>query len=118
MVIASRRKCWLWFPIRFTKYEVIKKYDDLELVITKGLIAKNIEKIKLFKINDLTFNRTLGNFVCGVANIYVESSDTSARTLKIAKIKKAKQFLQELEEHVNNERIRVNVVYSETNIVR
>jgi uncharacterized membrane protein YdbT with pleckstrin-like domain len=116
VVVTSRRKCWLWFPIRFTKYEVVEKYDDLELVITKGLISKNIEKIKLYKINDLTYRRTLGNFIFGVANIIVESSDTSLRSCKITKIRCAKQFLQELEEKVNQERKRVNVVYSETNL--
>ena len=30
VVVTSRRKCWLWFPIRFTKYEVVEKYDDLD----------------------------------------------------------------------------------------
>lgn len=118
MTLDCRRKCWLWFPIRFTKYEIIKKNEDLELVITKGLIAKNIDKVKLFKINDLTYNRTLGNFLFGVANIIVDSSDSSAKRCKIAKIRGARQFLELLEERVNEERKRVKVSYSETNLVR
>ena len=42
----NRRKCWLWFPIRFTFYEIEKKYDDIELKITSGLLSKKVEKIK------------------------------------------------------------------------
>ena len=63
----KRRKCWLWFPIRFTKYEVMEKNGDYELVITTGLLAKHINRIKLYRINDITYDRTIGNFFCGVA---------------------------------------------------
>ena len=94
-----------------TKLEVL-----IDWKVAMNYLKMDIEKIKLYKINDLTYRRTLGNFIFGVANIIVESSDTSLRSCKITKIRCAKQFLQELEEKVNQERKRVNVVYSETNL--
>ncbi len=120
MVSLKRRKCWLWFPIRFTKYEVMEKNGDYELVITKGLLAKHINRIKLFKINDITYDRTLGNFFCGVANIKLETSDQSSRYsgCTISKIRHAKDFMQHLEDLVQDERKRMNVTYSETTVIK
>ena len=116
----KRRKCWLWFPIRFTKYEVVEKNGDYELVITTGLLAKHINRIKLYRINDITFDRTLGNFFCGVANIILSTSDQSSKYsgCTISKIRHAKDFMQKLEDLVQSERTRVNVTYSETNVIK
>jgi len=115
----KKRKCWLWFPIRFTTYSVIEKNGELELVIKSGLLSTHINKIKLYRINDLTYNRTIGNFFCGVANISVSSSDQSSKYggASISKIHGAKEFLRELEDLVQEERQRMNVRYTESNVI-
>ena len=113
----KKRKCFLWFPIRFTTYEVVNNHEDLELVITKGLLSKHIEKVKLYKINDLTFDRSFFEFFFGVAEIIVSSSDNSAKTLYIEKIRGAKEFMKELDELIQQDRKRVNITYTETNVI-
>lgn len=117
-VIFETRKCFLWFPIRFTKYQVVKSYDDYELIIHKGLISRSEEKIKLFKINDVGYNRSLGNFLFGVGNLTISSSDSSARRTSITKIRNYKDFGKKLEDLIYSERKRMNVIYSENNIIR
>ena len=113
----KRRKCFLWFPIRLEKYEIFKLYDDYELKITYGLICKHEEKIKLFKINDITYSRSFANFFCGVGNIIINTSDPSAEKVKINKIRKYKKFGTKLERLIFEERKRLKIVYSETNLV-
>ena len=113
----NRRKCWLWFPIRFTFYEIEKKYDDIELKITSGLLSKKVEKIKLFKIQDISYSRSLGNLICGVGNVKLLSGDVSTPVITITKIKKAKEFMEKLEKMIHEERTRVGVVHQESNII-
>lgn len=117
-VIIKRRKCWLWFPIRFTKYVIAKSFgDDIELIITKGLISKHEEKIKLFKVQDISYNRSVGNFFMGVGNITIASSDISAKFVEIEKIRRAKKFQEKLEELVELERSSNNVTYKEASVL-
>lgn len=116
-VLFYARKCWLWFPIRFTKYEVVKNHDDYELIIHTGLIAKREERIKLFKVNDLSYHRGLGNWICGVGNITLRTSDVSTRTFTIEKIRRYRDFGFKLEELIDAERKRVKITYTETNII-
>lgn len=116
--ILKKRKCWLWFPIRFTKYEVKQQFDDIELVITTGLLAKREEKIKLYRINDISYHRSVGNFFFGVGNLTISSSDRTSSTTEITKIRRYKKFGNKLEELIYNERKRVGVSYSEANIVK
>ncbi len=118
--MSERRKCFLWFAIRFTTYEILKKNEDYELVITKGWLSKKINRIKLYRVTDMDFERTLGNCICGVANINLVTTDPSSgsrqSSITIEKIKNAKEFEQELGDLVSAERKRVGVTYSETHI--
>lgn|SRR5574344_75682 len=116
-VLFKKRKCWFLFPIRLTVYRICKCNDDLELIINKGLISQSEEKIKLYKINDMSYKRTFGNFFCGVGNILLETSDQSAGDTAIEKIHGARKFYDKLEELVEEERKRVKVQYKETNII-
>lgn len=120
MVMLKKRKCWLWFPICFTKYEVMEKHGDLELIVTKGVLSKKIDRIKLYQINDISYTRTIGNFFCGVASLILSTSDQSSkyRGCTIKNIRGANQFMQELEDLVQKERKRMNVTYSETTVMR
>lgn len=119
-LVLKKRRCVLWFPISLTTYEVVKSREDYELIIKSGLIARHEEKIKLFKINDTTFDRSLSNFFFGVGNIILESSDASSRYGRccIQKIHGAREFQKQLEDLVFAERKRVNIKYTENNIVR
>ncbi len=119
-VVDRRKKCKLWFPISFTKYyiEENRLSKELELVASYGLISKRIEKTKLYKINDISYQRGVGNFFCGVANLTLHSADASCPTLRIEKVRKARLFMSFLEEKITAERIRMNVGYNETTVLK
>ena len=119
-IIDKRRMCFLWFPLRFTTYELVNRNNEFELVITSGLLSKHINRIKLYRINDLTYDRSLGNWLFGVGNIIVSSTDPSNHSshIRIEKIREAKDFLDTLERFVRKERQRMNVGYQETNIIK
>lgn len=116
--MEKRKSCWMWFPIRFTSYEVRKNVaGEMELVMEKGVLNKRIEKMKLFKITDISYRRGLGNFFCGVSNLTLFSTDVSSSQLRIVKIRKGRDFMNHLEKVVASERERLNVTYKETNLV-
>lgn len=111
--ISKRRKCFLWFPIRMATYTIQEGFDDIELVVETGLIFKKIEKTKLFKVSDISYERSVGNFFFGVACVKIHSSDASCRVIYMHKIRKARVFMEEIEKIVADERKRVNIGYRE-----
>lgn len=114
----NRRTCWLWFPIRFSKYRVEKTFSgDLELICETGILNKRIDKLKLFKVNDVSYSRTMGNFFFGVSNVTIHSADKSSGTKRIVKIRKGREFMTTIEEIVATERQRMNVGYAERNVM-
>ena len=116
--MSNRRKCFWWFPIRFTSYEIVKNHDDYELVIKSGLLNNREEKLKLFKVNDISYHRSLGNFLFAQGNITLSTSESGSRYVEISKIQGYKEFGKELEELAYKERERVKVSYTETNVIR
>ena len=60
-----RRSCFWWFPIRFNTYEIVKHYDDYELIWRKGFFSRSEERLKLYRVNDISFHRSFGNFFFG-----------------------------------------------------
>lgn len=111
------RKCWLWFPIRFTTYSVVKNCYDYDLVITRGLINKRVEKIKLYKINDVSYHRDARDFFLGVGRIILYSADTTSEICEISDIHHYKQFGERLEKYISYERERLGIGYNEANIL-
>ncbi len=103
-IIEKRRKHWLWFPIGLTLYSIVKtKEGYYELHIKKGLLSERIEKIKLCTIKDIVYLRTVGNFFCGVACIEINTIDRNDKYV-VKRIRKARQFVEKLEELVSQER--------------
>lgn len=116
-VLFKTRKCWLWFPIRFTTYSVVKNYYDYDLVIERGLLNRQIEKIKLYKINDISYHRTARDFFFGVGRIVLYSADTSSEICEICDIRNYKIFGERLEKYIAYERERLGIGFNEANIL-
>ena len=113
-----KRSCLLWFPIQLKSYTLKKVYDDWELIFVKGLISKHEEKIKIYKINDITYHRSFRDFFFGVGNLTIESSDESCDgKLEIVRIHGYKRFGKTIEQLTHEERKRVNIKYNETSII-
>ena len=114
--MQSRRKCFLWFPIRLTTYEIVKNHEDLELVVNSGLINRRTEKLKLYRVTDIHYNRTLGNFLFGQGNVSLDTTERRGSSVSISKIHGYKDFGKEIEELSYQERKRMNVGYKENNL--
>ncbi len=107
----------MWWKIRFTYYKIVKNFDDYELWVDSGLIRKKTSKMKLYKVNDFSYHRSFGNWIFRVGGFTLSSGDVSSKFLDVTKIKNYKEFGAKIEELVNSERKRMNVGYSETNLV-
>ena len=112
----ERRKCFWWFPIRFTTYKIEKNHEDLELIITSGLLSKRVDKLKLYRVTDINYNRSLGNFLFAQGNITLSTTERRGTNVSISKIHGYKEFGKEIEELVYQERKRMNVGYKEQNL--
>ncbi len=118
------RKCFLWFPIRFEKAEILSSGNDLILQITQGFFNVKINKIPLYRIVDIGYTRSFLQFFFGVSNVSIYSTDPStvkdnktASKIELCKIRRGKKFMKTLEELVASERDKNNVKYNETEII-
>lgn len=114
---TSKRKCFMWFEIRFTTYTILKNNGDYELVVNKGLISKHIEKIKLFKVLDVSSSRSIGQAIFGTGSIRLHSTDKSASYIEIENIHNYMEFAVQIERLAAEEKERLQVKYHETNII-
>ena len=112
----KKRKCFWWFPIRLTTYEIVKNHEDMELVITGGIINRRTEKLKLYRVTDISYNRSLGNFLFGQGNITLSTTERNGSSEVISKIHGYKEFGNKIEEIAYQERKRMNVGYKEHNV--
>ena len=68
----------------FTKY---KLYDD-KFQICTGFLSRKEEEIRLYRIMDLTLQKSLGQRIFGMGTIKVESADKTTSEFLIKNIKK------------------------------
>lgn len=76
-VISHRRAKWLWFPMRFTTYDIVEKDDGLELVITEGFFSRHVNKIKFSCIRDVSTSRGFFQFFLRQGKIILSTTDPS-----------------------------------------
>lgn len=102
----SDRKHFLWWPITFTKYRV----EDGRIYITTGLFSTKEEECLLYRIMDISFERTLGNKICGTGTIRLTTKDASNPTILLENIGDSQQVKNILSQWVEEERISKRVV--------
>lgn len=77
------RKRYLGMPLSFTRYAI----SEDRLFFSEGLLNIRDEEVLLYRIRDLSVNRTVGQRIFGVGSITVTSSDRSQPTLVIKNVK-------------------------------
>ena len=94
---SDRKRIIFGLPWSFTRYKLT---EDKLLVIT-GIFNKREEEVRLYRIMDVTLNRTLGERMWKLGTIHVCSSDESTPEFDIKRIKQSsavKNLLSDLVE--------------------
>ncbi len=84
LVWQDRKRIAFGLPWTFTKY---KLFDD-KFQICTGFLSKKEEEIRLYRIMDLTLQKTFGQRIFGLGTIKVKSADKTTPEFEIKNIKK------------------------------
>ncbi|HVQ08416.1 MAG TPA: PH domain-containing protein [Allosphingosinicella sp.] len=80
---------WKWFQNMTAKYEVTEE----RLIVRRGILAKSIDEIELYRVKDVRINFTIINQIADIGNISITSSDETTRDgdLVLRDIKRARE---------------------------
>lgn len=85
---------WRWFQNLASKYELTEE----RLIIRRGIIAKSVDEIELYRIKDVRINFSIINQIAGIGTIGISSSDETTRSgdLIIRDVERAQARREEL----------------------
>lgn len=72
----------VWYLVASTRYRLTTQ----RLFVQRGLIAKHLEEVELFRVKDVTLNQGMLQRLLGVGNVVVLSSDDTTPQLVLAGI--------------------------------
>lgn len=101
----DRKRTIFGLPLSFTKYAVTQD----KLLIKTGFFNTKEEEIRLYRIMDVTLNRSFGERIFKLGTIHVISSDKSTPHFDIKHIKDSKRVKELLSELVEDARQRNRV---------
>ena len=108
-LIWSDRKRYLGMPLSFTRYGL----SEDRLFLSVGFLNIKDEEILLYRVRDISVNRTLGQRMFGVGTITINSSDKSNPVLEIKNVKDPTAVKELLHQQVEEMKDRRRVRYSE-----
>ena len=110
--IWKDRKRFLGMPLSFTRYAM----SEDRLFLSVGFISIKDEELLLYRVRDISSQRTLWQRIFGVGTLTVTSSDKTTPTLVMKNIKKpmdVKEILhQQVEEMKLRRRVRIGEIMS------
>ena len=96
----DRKRTIFGLPLSFTKYAVTED----KLLIKTGFFNTKEEEVRLYRIMDVTLNRSFGERIFKLGTIHVISSDKSTPHFDIKRVKDSKRVKDLLSELVENAR--------------
>ena len=87
-------------PLSFTKYRLLED----KLLIDTGFLSTKQEEVKLYRIMDVTLNRTFIQRIFGVGTIHCCSADKTTPEFDIKDIKKSFEVKEMLSKMVEEQR--------------
>ena len=85
LIWSDRKRTVFGLPWSFTRYFL---YEN-KLIIDTGFFSRHEEEIRLYRIMDVTLNRTLGDRLWGLGTIHVCSSDKTTPEFDIKRIRQS-----------------------------
>lgn len=106
-IIQQERKRWLLFglPFTFTKYTLTNR----KLLINEGLLTSKENEILLYRVLDITLQRTLLQKIFSLGTVIIESQDRFQPHLVVKNIKNAQMFKDNLSDAVEEEKMRLHM---------
>ena len=98
---------WRWFENLAAKYEITEE----RLIIRRGIFAKSIDEIELYRIKDVRIDFTLVNQMADIGTLTVSSSDETTRDgdLVMPHVARARERREQLRRLVDTARQRRRV---------
>ncbi len=106
-VLWSDRKRWLLFglPWTFTRYSCKAE----KFLVESGVLSTKEEEIRLYRIMDLTLERSFWQRIFGLGTIVCDTVDKSTPKLVIKNVKNAREVKELISEAVEAERVKKRV---------
>lgn len=108
------RKRFLGMPLSFTRYGL----SEDRLFLSVGLLNMKDDEVLLYRVRDITTNRTLWQRLFGVGTVTVMSSDKTQPVLVLKNIKNPtavkEQIHRAVEEMKMRRRVRVGEIMTST----
>lgn len=105
----DRKRTIFGLPLSFTVYTLTNK----KLLIDTGFLNTRQEEIMLFRISDITLERSLFQRIFGIGTIHCCSADKTTPEFDIKNIKNPQEVKELLSNEVFRERKENRVNYSE-----
>lgn len=99
-VIWEDRKHILWFGISFDRYQIANG----RIYCRHGLIRQQEHECLIYRILDISLERTLLNRICGTGTIIMRTRDASDAVLVLRNIKNSQQVKDMLSEMIEQEK--------------
>ncbi len=100
IVWKERKRTLFGLPLSFTTYTL----TDTILTIKTGFLTTKEEEVRLYRIMDLTLNRTLEERIFGLGTLHCCSADKSTPEFDIKRIKHPREVRTILSDLVEKER--------------
>ena len=104
-IIWKDRKRFLGMPLSFTRYAL----SEDRLFLSVGFLNIKDEEVLLYRIRDITTNRSLWQRLFGVGTVNVVSSDKTLPTMVLKNIKHPMEVKELLHKQVEEMKIRRRV---------
>ena len=99
----DRKRTLFGLPLSFTKY----CFFNEKIIIKSGFLRLKEEEIRLYRILDITLNRSFGQRIFGLGTIHLCSADKTTPEIDIKNVKKskkAKELLSKLIEKARDDK--------------
>ena len=101
----KKRSLFFGLPLSFTKYIC----TDEKFIVEAGMLSTREDEIRLYRIMDLTLERSFMQRIFGLGTIKCDTMDKSMPRLEIKNIKKSRDVKEMISEAVEKERVKKRV---------
>ena len=108
-VLWNGYKRFLSFKNPFTKYTLTNR----ALYIESGVLRYSFDEIRLFRISDISIQKTIGERIFGTGSINIISADKSKPHIRVGSILEVGELKMLISEYVDAERERQGIRMSE-----
>ena len=105
----DRMRLWCGLPWTFTKYGM----SDDRLFVEKGLFNVRGMEVRLYRILNISIQRSLIQRIFGLGTIHLDSTDKDLSCFDIVNIKNSESVMEMISEAVEAERLRNRVASRE-----